>query len=245
MDFPSKANQEKARQQRSSEDPFDLPSGGGWAATAVVAPRGRVAWSQVPALAMARPLAIATHVHRRLFSGSGFGDADVPAPPSARSYAAPTAAPGVPAEIISKPTPVYTQEARNLRIEGEVLLETLKLQALWQPARVTHMVRGIGSRPLTTTRSRQPSRFGLSRRQRMANQWIPPSFCTLFFSWRRVKGFLCVICNYSGFAFAVVRVGIVVPRPFAELHIFGAPGLGQQRSQSKWDYARPASRVFQ
>src|SRR6202044_3199900 len=46
---------------------------------------------------------------------SGFGDADVPAPPSARSPAAPAATtPGVPAEIISKPTPVYTQEARSL-----------------------------------------------------------------------------------------------------------------------------------
>ena len=31
----------------------------------------------------------------------------------------------VPAEVISKPTPAYTTEARNLRIEGEVVLEVV------------------------------------------------------------------------------------------------------------------------
>jgi TonB family protein len=31
----------------------------------------------------------------------------------------------VPAEIISKPNPTYTDEARKLRIEGEVLLEVV------------------------------------------------------------------------------------------------------------------------
>ena len=31
----------------------------------------------------------------------------------------------IPAEVISKPTPAYTVEARNLRIEGEVVLEVV------------------------------------------------------------------------------------------------------------------------
>jgi TonB family protein len=52
------------------------------------------------------------------------------------------ATPVLPAEIISKPTPVYTQEARNLRIEGEVLLEVV-LEASGS-LRVVRVVRGLG-----------------------------------------------------------------------------------------------------
>jgi TonB family protein len=74
---------------------------------------------------------------------SGFGDADVPAPASVRSHSADTsAANGVPAEIISKPVPAYTQEARRLRIEGEVLLEVV-LQASGN-LQVLRVVRGLG-----------------------------------------------------------------------------------------------------
>jgi TonB family protein len=45
-------------------------------------------------------------------------------------------------EIISKPSPVYTQEARRLRLEGEVLLEVL-FTANGQ-MRVNRVVRGLG-----------------------------------------------------------------------------------------------------
>ena len=48
----------------------------------------------------------------------------------------------LPAEIISKPTPVYTQEARSLKIEGEVLLEVV-LEASGK-LRVVRVVRGLG-----------------------------------------------------------------------------------------------------
>jgi TonB family protein len=48
----------------------------------------------------------------------------------------------VPAEIISKPTPMYTQEAKNLRIEGEVQLEVV-LEASGS-LRVLRVVRGLG-----------------------------------------------------------------------------------------------------
>jgi hypothetical protein len=54
----------------------------------------------------------------------------------------PGATPLLPAEIISKPTPVYTQEARSLRIEGEVLLEVV-LEASGS-LRVVRVVRGLG-----------------------------------------------------------------------------------------------------
>ena len=48
----------------------------------------------------------------------------------------------VAAEIISKPTPVYTDEARQLRIEGEVLLEVV-FQSSGR-IRVLRVVRGLG-----------------------------------------------------------------------------------------------------
>ncbi|MGD0514361.1 MAG: energy transducer TonB, partial [Terriglobales bacterium] len=45
-------------------------------------------------------------------------------------------------EIISKPSPVYTQEARQLKLEGEVLLEVL-FGANGQ-LHVNRVVRGLG-----------------------------------------------------------------------------------------------------
>jgi TonB family protein len=73
---------------------------------------------------------------------SGFASADAPAAPSARSRPAESTAKVFPAEILSKPTPIYTQEARNLRIEGEVLLEVV-LEASGN-LRVLRVVRGLG-----------------------------------------------------------------------------------------------------
>ncbi len=73
---------------------------------------------------------------------SGFASADVPAPPTVQSHAADTAARALPAEILFKPTPVYTQEARSLRIEGEVLLEVV-LEASGK-LRVVRVVHGLG-----------------------------------------------------------------------------------------------------
>jgi TonB family protein len=48
----------------------------------------------------------------------------------------------VPAEILSKPTPAYTDEARRLRVEGEVLLEVV-LEASGR-VHVVRVVRGLG-----------------------------------------------------------------------------------------------------
>ncbi len=70
----------------------------------------------------------------------GFGDVE-PAVAQARPKAA--SAPTVsPAEIISKPTPVYTEEAKRLKIEGEVLLEVV-FEASGK-LRVIRLVRGLG-----------------------------------------------------------------------------------------------------
>jgi TonB family protein len=74
---------------------------------------------------------------------AGFGDADVPAPPTVQSRpAAQAAAKIVPAEILSKEKPIYTEEARVQRIEGEVLIEAV-LEATGK-IRVVRIVRGLG-----------------------------------------------------------------------------------------------------
>src|SRR5262249_12966641 len=72
----------------------------------------------------------------------GFGDADVAAPPTVHARPAEAASKLVQAEILSKPTPIYTEEARRLRIEGEVLLEVV-LEASGK-LRVVRVVRGLG-----------------------------------------------------------------------------------------------------
>jgi TonB family protein len=74
---------------------------------------------------------------------AGFGDNDVAAPPTVQSHAAaPAAGKITPAEILSKPTPIYTDEARTKRIEGEVLLEVV-FEASGK-IHVVKVVRGLG-----------------------------------------------------------------------------------------------------
>jgi TonB family protein len=73
---------------------------------------------------------------------AGFGDADVPAPATVQSRPVQQAAKVVPAEILSKPTPNYTDEARAHHIEGEVLLEVV-FEASGR-LRVLRVVRGLG-----------------------------------------------------------------------------------------------------
>jgi len=73
---------------------------------------------------------------------SGFASADVPAAPTARSRSMESATRVVPAEILSKPTPVYSQEAKKLRIEGEVLLEVVLGAS--GGLKVLRVVRGLG-----------------------------------------------------------------------------------------------------
>jgi len=72
---------------------------------------------------------------------AGFGDAETVAP-SAKHREAPVAAPMTAAEILYKPTPVYTEEARKLKVEGEVLVEVV-FEASGH-VRVLRVVRGLG-----------------------------------------------------------------------------------------------------
>lgn len=79
---------------------------------------------------------------QRTVRQAGFGDADVAAPPTVKSHPAEATAKVIPAEILSKPVPIYTEEARAKHIEGEVLLEVV-LEASGK-LRVLKVVRGLG-----------------------------------------------------------------------------------------------------
>lgn len=74
---------------------------------------------------------------------AGFGSNETATPQTTQSHSAESAgARVVPAEILSKPLPTYTDEARSKRIEGEVLLEVV-FEASGR-LRVLKIVRGLG-----------------------------------------------------------------------------------------------------
>ena len=138
---PAKAAQTRAV-NIAQAGAFDMPSGPGYGngtggaqgTPGVVASTG---FGGGVAKGNARTAAPATAAHP-----AGFGDADVPAPPTVQSRPAEQAVRLTPAEILSKPTPVYTDEARAQHIQGEVLLEVV-LQASGN-LRVLKVVRGLG-----------------------------------------------------------------------------------------------------
>jgi len=72
----------------------------------------------------------------------GFGDADVVAQAPAKVKSAEPVARIVPAEITFKPRPVYTEEGRRLKVEGEVLLEVM-FTASGQ-IKIEKVVQGLG-----------------------------------------------------------------------------------------------------
>jgi TonB family protein len=140
--IPAKSNQDRAVNIAQAGS-FDLPSGPGYGngTGGTKGARGVVASS-----GFGNGVAVgdsSVSASRRSVREGGFGDADVAAAPSVHSQSAPAAANKVvPAEILSKPMPAYTEEARNLKIEGEVLLEVI-LQASGS-LRVVRVVRGLG-----------------------------------------------------------------------------------------------------
>jgi TonB family protein len=73
---------------------------------------------------------------------SGFGDAEIVPASQPRAKLAEPAVTTLPAEITFKPHPVYTDEGRRLKIEGEVLLDVV-FSASGQ-VRIVRVVRGLG-----------------------------------------------------------------------------------------------------
>ena len=80
-------------------------------------------------------------VRRAPVATGTFGDASI-APAIARTGPISVSSNVSPAEILFKPRPAYTDEARSLRIEGEVLLEVLF--AASGEVRVLRTIRGLG-----------------------------------------------------------------------------------------------------
>ena len=74
----------------------------------------------------------------------GFGDADAPAPEprSASRRVRPAENPDTPVEIVAKPRPVYTEDARQRRVEGEVVLQVTFAAA--GTVHVLGVVQGLG-----------------------------------------------------------------------------------------------------
>jgi TonB family protein len=139
---PAKLNTGKSPVNIASAGGFDMPTGPGYGngtggangARGVVASTG---FGSGVATGDPHP------AQRGVVRQAGFGDADVAAPPTVQSRpAAQAAAKIVPAEILSKPTPIYTEEARSQKIEGEVLLEVV-LEATGK-LHVLKVVRGLG-----------------------------------------------------------------------------------------------------
>ena len=73
---------------------------------------------------------------------SGFGDESAASRPAVAVQDPPQRNTGRSVEIISKPTPGYTEEARQLRLEGEVLLRVQFLTS--GEVRVLKVVQGLG-----------------------------------------------------------------------------------------------------
>ncbi len=138
--LPSKSDQRKAVNIAAGGS-FDLPSGAGHGngsggAKGIAGVVASTGFGSGTAVGEDRPHSLGSAVH-----DSGFGSADAPPAPAVRS-AQSTSVAAIPAEILSKPTPVYTQEARSLRIQGEVLLEVV-LEASGSP-HVVRLLRGLG-----------------------------------------------------------------------------------------------------
>jgi len=136
---PAKSSQTQAVNIAQAGE-FDMPAGpgSGNGTGGAKGARGVVASS---GFGSGVAMADSGHASRAEVRQAGFGD--VAAPPTVQSLPAQQAAARiVPAEILSKPVPVYTDEARARRIEGEVLLEVV-LEASGR-IHVVRVVRGLG-----------------------------------------------------------------------------------------------------
>jgi TonB family protein len=99
-------------------------------------PKPRPAAGAFESASVAEPVSIPATLTRT----GGFSDAAVAIASAPRK---PSPAPSLtPVEIVSKPRPAYTEEARRLQIEGEVLLEAMFGAS--GEARVIRVVRGLG-----------------------------------------------------------------------------------------------------
>jgi TonB family protein len=80
---------------------------------------------------------------RRAVQQGGFGDANANAPQTGEAKKrADSGSPQTPVEILFKPRPEYTDEARNMKLEGEVLIKVQFTAA--GEVRVINVIQGLG-----------------------------------------------------------------------------------------------------
>jgi outer membrane biosynthesis protein TonB len=120
----------------------------------------------------------ASAVRRGTSAGGGFGDVVTTSAPAPARYT-PAAAPVSAAQILDKPRPVYTEEARRLQIEGEVQIELIFGAS--GEIRILRVVQGLGMVSMRTPFTRQ-KQFGSCLPNGMAAQWTPRRWSTSFFS---------------------------------------------------------------
>lgn len=101
-------------------------------------PAGQVASAGFGAAAPAQT----TQGPRGSVKAGGFGDAKAAAPSAAQPQTVRAEPIGTPVEVLSKPTPAYTDEARALKVEGDVVLE-VEFASTGQ-VKVLRVVRGLG-----------------------------------------------------------------------------------------------------
>ncbi len=120
---------------------FDLPTGGGYGngSGGQHGARGVVASS---GFGDGQAIGAAKGDGPKTVSQGGFGDAQAAGPNQIVSKRADAPPHIKPAEILSKPVPAYTEEARQLHIEGEVLLEVVFESS--GSIRVVRVAHGLG-----------------------------------------------------------------------------------------------------
>ena len=88
-----------------------------------------------------------------------------------------------PVQILFKPKPVYTDEARAKKIEGDVLLEVVFTTS--GEVKVQRVVQGLGSDGLEGFRRiRWRGRYVSVQLSKRGSRWIPPQSSTSHLNWR-------------------------------------------------------------
>jgi len=119
---------------------FDLPTGAG-AGNGTGGGRGAKGIVATAGFGDATAASNGSGASTRVVRQAGFGDAE-PAKPETARKRADAGPPQTPVEILSKPKPDYTDEARSQRIEGEVLVRVMFSAS--GDVRVLDVVRGLG-----------------------------------------------------------------------------------------------------
>jgi TonB family protein len=135
----------EARATARSVGSFDLPNGPGYGngGGGARGARGTVASAGFGSgVATDTPGNGGAKSGRQLTQRSSFGDAGAIQSPPQMPRARPTTTATRAVEILSKPKPAYTDEARKLKLEGEVLVEVVFLAS--GQVRVVRVVRGLG-----------------------------------------------------------------------------------------------------